>query len=258
MGRIHVENLSHAYGTSQVLKDISIDFNRDNFITIVGPNGSGKTTFIKKLLRNFSLSRKTIFLDQRDLLDYSLKSLAKKVASVPQHTDIRYDFSVEDIVMMGRTPYIERFKGETLEDQRIVRRVLEETDLLSLKDRSFLTLSGGEKQRVIIARALAQEPEVLILDEPINHLDISHKVKIMQLIKRLSVEKDIVVITILHDLNFSLKYSNRCVLLKDGEVFESGHPMDVLTKTNISDVYDVSVEILEYNNDEKLIVLPIS
>jgi iron complex transport system ATP-binding protein len=258
MGQISINNLNHSYGQTQVLKGISIDFNDDRFITVVGPNGSGKTTFIKKLLRNYSLNKKTIYLDQKDIVTYSSKNYATKVAAVPQNTDIRYDFTVEEIVLMGRTPYVERFKGETSNDHAIVNRVLEETDLLPLKNRSFLTLSGGEKQRVIIARALAQEPEVLILDEPINHLDISHKVKIMKLIKKLSVEKEIVVITILHDLNFSLKYSNQCILLKDGKIYNNGHPNDVLTKKNISDVYDVNVEILEYNNHEKLIVLPIA
>jgi len=258
MGKIKVENLSHSYGHEKVLNNISINIENDHFITVVGPNGSGKTTLIKKLLRNFKLTKKTIFLDNKDVVDYKSKEFAKKIAAVQQNTNINYDFSVEDIVLMGRTPYIERFKSETHKDYEIVERVLKETDLYELKDRSFLELSGGEKQRVIIARALAQEPEILILDEPINHLDIKHKVKIMKLMKKLSVEKGIVIITILHDLNFSLKYSDYCILLKNGEIYDDGHPNDVLTQKNISDVYDVDIEVLEYNKNEKLIVLPIN
>jgi iron complex transport system ATP-binding protein len=256
MGKIKVNSLSHSYGQVKVLDNISIDIEKNHFITVVGPNGSGKTTFIKKLLRNFKLTKKTIFLDNKDIREYKSKEFAKKIAAVQQNSDIRYDFSVEDIVLMGRTPYVERFKSETKKDFEIVDRVLKKTDLFKLKDRSILELSGGEKQRVIIARAIAQEPEILILDEPINHLDIKHKVKIMKLIKDLSIEKDIVVITILHDLNFSLKYSDYCILLKDGRIFDDGHPVDVLTKKNISEVYDVDVEIIGYNGNEKLIVLP--
>jgi len=257
MGKIKVENLSHSYGREKVLNNINVNIENDHFITVVGPNGSGKTTFIKKLLRNFKLTKKTIFLDNKDVVDYKSREFAKKIAAVQQNTNINYDFSVEDIVLMGRTPYIERFKNETHKDYQIVERVLKETDLFELKDRSFLELSGGEKQRVIIARALAQEPEILILDEPINHLDIKHKVKIMKLMKKLSIEKEIVVITILHDLNFSLKYSDYCILLKDGKIYNDGHPNDVLTKESINDVYDVNIEVLEYNGSEKLIVLPI-
>ncbi|MEA1974453.1 MAG: ABC transporter ATP-binding protein [Bacillota bacterium] len=257
MGKIIVNNLSHFYGSMKVLNDISIDIENNHFITVVGPNGSGKTTFIKKILRNIDLSKKTIFLDDKDIRMYKSKEFAKKIAAVAQNSNIRYDFSVEDIVLMGRTPYVARFKGETKKDFSIVEKVLKETDLYELKDRSFLELSGGEKQRVIIARALAQEPEVLILDEPINHLDIKHKVKIMKLIKELSINKKIVVIIILHDLNFSLKYSDYCILLKKGEIYKDGHPNKVLTKQNISEVYDVDVEIIGYNGDEKLIVLPI-
>lgn len=258
MGQIKVNNLSHSYGSRKVLKNISIDLEDNKFITVVGPNGSGKTTFIKKLLRNHHLNKKKIYLDGKDVVDYKSKIFAKKVAAVPQNTNIQYDFSVYDIVLMGRTPYVDRFKGETQNDLDIVEKVLIETDLIKLKERSFLNLSGGERQRVIIARALAQEPEVLILDEPINHLDISHKMKIMKLIKKLSIEKDIKIITIIHDLNFSLKYGDKCILLKNGEIYKQGLPNQVLTKENIKKVYGVEVDILEYTNKEKIIVLPIA
>jgi iron complex transport system ATP-binding protein len=256
MESLRIKNLNHAYVKEPVLKDINLDFEKESFITIVGPNGSGKSTLIKKILKSIKPERNTIFLNNKDILGYNAKEYSKIVASVPQNTSVNYDFTVEEIVMMGRTPYISRFRGETDEDHAIVKRVLEETDLVTLKDRSFTSLSGGERQRVIIARALAQQPKILILDEPINHLDIKHKIQLMKLIKKLSEQKDIKVILVLHDLNFVYKYSDYCILLDEGKIYDRGAPSDVLTTENLKKVYDVDVQIMKNTFHDNIIVLP--
>lgn len=254
MNRLDIKNLDHSFGKTEILKNISLEFDNKKFITIIGPNGCGKTTFVKKMLKNYKINRKTIYLNNEDIYDIHTKDFAKVVASVPQNTDIKYNFSVQEVVRMGRHPYINRFKGESEEDHLIIENVLEEMDLVDLKDRAFPTLSGGEKQRVIIARALAQQPGIIILDEPINHLDIRHKVEIMKLLKKLSIEKDLMVITILHDLNFSLRYSDYCVLLQNGDVYKDGVPTEVLTEKNISDVYEIDVTISASHDRGKMIL----
>ena len=211
------------------------------FTGIIGPNGSGKTTLLKLISRVLKPSGGSICLDGREIASFSQKELARRMAVVTQDGDAGYLFTVEEIVLMGRAPFLGRFQSETMEDRAIVRQVLEMTGCTHLRERRLSELSGGERQRVMIARALAQEPKVLLLDEPTNHLDIGYQQEILDLVKRLSVTHGVTVVAVLHDLNLAAYYCQMLLLLNEGKIFSSGAPAEVLTAQNISNVYRTHV-----------------
>ncbi|MBT9139886.1 MAG: Hemin import ATP-binding protein HmuV [Dehalococcoidia bacterium] len=239
--RITVQNLTFTYADRKVLKEICFDVESGTFFGIIGPNGSGKTTLIKLLSRVLRPGSGLVELGERALNSYSQNDLAKVMAVVVQDTFAGYLFSVEEIVMMGRTPYLGRFQAETLQDYAIVRQALELTGCLELRQRKIAELSGGERQRVMIARALAQQPKVLLLDEPTAHLDIGYQQEILDLVKRLCLTEGLTVISVLHDLNLASYYCNGLVLLAQGEIAAAGSPDHVLTTENISRVYKTAI-----------------
>ncbi|MBN2794823.1 MAG: ABC transporter ATP-binding protein [Clostridia bacterium] len=246
MHSITIENLNWSYDQKEILKDISLKIKGGLFTGIIGPNGSGKTTMAKLLSKLLKTSKKTIFINNEDLSEIKIAQLAKSMAMVPQTTNITYDLTAYEVVLLGRTPHLKRFQQESHKDYEIVKAVMEETDTWQYKDRLIHQLSGGERQRVIIARALAQEPEVLILDEPVTYLDVHHQIQVMTLIKQLSETRNMTIVTILHDLNYALKYCDQVMMLHDGKVFKYGEPTEVVTKENILHVYDLDVSILEH------------
>ncbi|KQC03368.1 MAG: hypothetical protein APR53_05375 [Methanoculleus sp. SDB] len=225
----------------RILSHISFKVADGTFFGIIGPNGSGKTTLIKALSRILIPRSGAIFLEERDLVGFSYRDLAREVSVVPQETSISFDFTVEDIVMMGRHPYLTRFSSETPEDLEIVRHAMELTNTLRFKDRSVNEISGGERQRVIIARALAQQPKILLLDEATSHLDISHEMEILSIITNLKGE--VTVVAIFHDLNLAALYCDELVLLNEGRIVNIGTPAEVLTRENIREVYGIDVLI---------------
>ncbi|MBS3897454.1 MAG: heme ABC transporter ATP-binding protein [Dethiobacter sp.] len=241
--KIAVQNLSFTYAEHKVLTEISLTVESGNFFGIIGPNGSGKTTLLKLLSRVLRPESGLVKLGERALDSYSQNDLAKVMAVVVQDTFAGYLFSVEEIVMMGRTPYLGRFQAETLQDYALVRQALELTGCLELRQRKIAELSGGERQRVMIARALAQQPKVLILDEPTAHLDIGYQQEILDLVKRLCLTEGLTVVTVLHDLNLAAYYCNELVLLEQGRIAAAGSPADVLTAENIARVYKTAVLI---------------
>ncbi|BEP27737.1 ABC transporter ATP-binding protein [Helicovermis profundi] len=245
MNNVEIKNLNYSYVNKEIIKDISLSISHGSFNCILGPNGSGKTTLVKNIVKLLYPSKDTIYISNKEINEYKRKELSRKIALVPQSTIIEYDFTVEEIVMMGRMPYQKRFKTETEEDYLIVKESMIKTDTYVLKDRFINNLSGGEKQRAIIARAIAQEPQVLVLDEPVSYLDIHHQVEIMKLIKKLSLEKGITVITILHDVNLAIEYADNIVLLKDGKVYSSGSSENIVNEKSIKEVYDVNVAVIK-------------
>ena len=242
---IDIKNFSYSYDSNNIINDINLHIRDGSFNCILGPNGSGKTTLIKNIVRLLEPEKESIYISKKDIIDYSRKELSQNLALVPQTSFIEYEFTVEDIVMMGRMPYQKRFSSETAEDVKIVESAMIDTDVFYFKDRSINNLSGGERQRVIIARALAQKPKILILDEPISYLDIHHQVEIMKLIKKLSVENNITVIMILHDINFAIEYAENILFLKDGKIYASGTSDEVITSEIIKSVYGVNACIIK-------------
>jgi iron complex transport system ATP-binding protein len=224
-----------------VLNNVSLNVKAGELVSIIGPNGSGKTTLLKCMSGILPPKSGVTALLGKDILSFKKRELAKLMAYVPQNTSIEFGFSVLDIVLMGRSPYLGPFQSETLDDLKIVDEAMEMTNIVHIKDKKVTEISGGERQRVIIASALAQTPKVLLLDEPVSNLDIQHQMEVLGILKRLTEEKMITVVAVLHDLNLAAEYSDTVMLLKDGRVVKSGTPLEVITADNINDAYQTNV-----------------
>ncbi|WP_270474571.1 ABC transporter ATP-binding protein [Clostridium cochlearium] len=253
---IILNNLNFSYNEKHILKNINISFERNKFYSILGPNGSGKTTLLKNILKALPTTDKTIYIDAFDINNYKNKDLAKKMSSVPQNTNLEFDFTSFDVVLMGRSPHLKRFERESNKDYEIVREAMEITNTWHLKDKYINQLSGGERQKVIIARALAQESSIILLDEPISNLDIQNQIEIMDTLKFLN--RDVTIISVLHDLNLAAQYSDYILLLKNGEIFFKGTPEKVLSVNNLKYVYDVNTYIIKNPVTGKPHIIPIS
>lgn len=251
------KGLKWKYEENLILDAINLKIEKGKFYSIIGPNGSGKTTLIKNILKLLEPSKNTIFLRNIDITSLSIKDMAKKMASVPQDTIIEFDFSVIDIVMMGRTPYLKRFESESEKDLEICKEAMEMTDTWRLRHKSIQTLSGGERQRVIVARAIAQQTDVLLLDEPISHLDIHHQVEILDTALYLTEKRNMTVVAVLHDLNLAAQYSDHLFLLHGGKILSQGIPEEVITEDAIYQAYKMQSHIIKNPLTGKPHVFPI-
>lgn len=227
-----------------ILKDINCVLEQGNFYGIIGPNGSGKTTLVKNILRLMKADHGSIELNAINVHDYKRKDFAKSIGWVPQNTSLDSSFSVYDIVMMGRVPYQKRFADVSKEDDSIVLKAMKLTDCYSLREKEFSLLSGGEAQRVLAARAIAQDTSWLILDEPTSSLDVKHQIELMNSMVTLNQEKKRTILTVLHDINLASSYCSHIIMMKDGEIYSQGETEDVLTKENLRKVYKIHFDIL--------------
>lgn len=244
-GELEARGVSFSYGEHQVVRDVSLMVRSGEFTAIIGPNGSGKTTLLKNLLRILPPEAGTILLDSREISGLSRREYARAAGSVPQNPALDYEYSVKEIVLMGRYPHIGRFQRLSPLDHKIAEKAMLRADILDLQHHRITQISGGEAQRVVIARALTQEPRILALDEPTNHLDIRHQAAILALLKDLCRDQEIAVVAILHDLNFALSYADAVLLLQEGSVFRAGKAREVLTPASIKAVYGVEAAITE-------------
>lgn len=235
---LDIKEIDSYYGKEKILESIGLIAEK-GFMGIIGPNGCGKTTLLRSISRVLKPLRGTVLLDGADIYELNAKDVAKDMAVVPQDNPLKFDFTVMDMVLMGRNPHLGRFEMESSDDVEIAKRAMEFTNILHLAERPVTELSGGERQMVTIARALAQEPKILLLDEPTSHLDIKHQVEILNLIKRLS--NDLVVIGVFHELNLASRYCDELILLSKGKVFVTGKPEEVITAENIESVYGIKV-----------------
>lgn len=236
---IQTNDIQVAFGSKAILHDISLDIRDKEFVGIIGPNGSGKSTFLKCLYRVLQPNGGKIFFDGTEMSSLSHRDTALKMAVVAQHSTVNFDFSVLEMVLMGRSPYKGLLDRDQLDDYEIARHALAQVGLSDFESRNFNTLSGGEQQRVILARALAQRTECLVLDEPTNHLDIKYQLELMTIVKRL----DATVVSAIHDLNLAAIYCDRIIALKDGHIVCSGTPQDVLSSDTIHHIYGVSAMV---------------
>ena len=243
MSLLGVESLSYSYDEKTVLEHISLGVERGEMIGILGPNGCGKTTLLKNLNKNLRPHGGCVMIDGEDIDIISKKEIAKNVAVVPQSNEIRFAFTVREIVTMGRMPFQESLRGETRNDLEIINRAMEQTGLTEYADRYINTLSGGERQRAVIARAITQTPKVILMDEPTLHLDINMQFEVLDLIQKLSRENGLAVVMVSHDLPMVTRYCDRVILIHDHKVFAMGTPEEVLTKENMRIVFNVDAEL---------------
>ena len=249
MSVIKIDRLSFKYD-KEILKNISVDIEAGAFVSLLGINGAGKSTLLKNLNQILSPYKGTIYIRGENLKHMKRSQLAKKMAYVSQQNEAPQN-TVFDSILIGRVPYI---KGKaTKEDYAMVQEIIGRLNLNDYAMREATSLSGGEFQKVVLARALAQEPEILLLDEPTSNLDIRNQVEVMKLMKQYCKDKQISVIVSIHDMNLSLQFSDKYLMLKDGEVFKYGSK-EIITKENIRTVYGLDVDILKYKN-RKIVIL---
>lgn len=239
---LEVRNIVCGYN-SFLLKGMNFKVEEGEFLGIIGPNGSGKTTLLRALTKILKPLKGKIFFEGKDIGQMKFKELAKKVAVVSQNPEISF-ITVEDFVLLGRIPHYKSFQLlETKKDLEVAEECLALTDTFKLKDKLMGEISGGERQLTFIARALTQQPKLLLLDEPTTHLDITHQIGILDLLKRLNKEFELTVIMVLHDLNLASEYCHRLLMMNEGQIHQIGSPQEVLTYQVIEEVYKTVVVV---------------
>lgn len=251
--KIEIKGVEFGYSTSPVLKNIDLKINGPQLVSIIGPNGVGKSTLIHCINKILSPTKGVVLIDGKDVSETSLKELALKVGYVPYSANDAFPLSVVDTVLMGRHPHSSWKSLDS--DLDVVYSTLKLMNIEHLSMRSFDELSAGQHQKVMIARGLVQEPEVLLLDEPTSNLDIKHQMEVTRILRNLSQEKNILVIMISHDLNIAAKYSDNMIMLSGGSIYAVGKPSEVLTENNIRAVYGVDSEIIMSHNRPHIIML---
>ncbi len=241
-----------AYDGIPALDGIDLEIETGDFVGIVGPNGSGKTTLLKMICRSLKYQQGEVYLGQQHLGEMSRLQIAKEVAVVPQELTAAFPFTVWEMVSMGRHPYMGRFSSLTAKDDAIIHQALDEVGLTDLKKRFYVQLSGGEKQKVLIAQALAQEAAILLLDEPTSHLDISRQLEIMSLVADLNKRQGRTVVAVMHDLNLAANFCRRLILMKKGKITNYGPTESVLNRKNLMKLFATEVIIERHRTTGKL------
>ncbi|MGL4946273.1 MAG: ABC transporter ATP-binding protein [Cetobacterium sp.] len=246
---IKIENLSFSYGGKEILKNINLDIENGKMIGILGPNGCGKSTFLKNILGYLIPNHGEVIFEDRNAKDISKKNKAKIISFVPQKSNLMTNMSVENFVLMGRLPHLKSsWSGYSFGDLKIVNDTLKNLELEKFSKRIAVSLSGGEFQRVLLARALTQEPKILLLDEPTSALDLNHAVELLSNVKKLVLEKSLTSIAVLHDLNLAAMFCDKIVMMKDGIIKFHGTPEEVLTEKNLAAIYNLKSKIIKDEN----------
>jgi iron complex transport system ATP-binding protein len=243
MSAICAQNINFRYETKPVMDDVSFTLENAQILAVIGPNGSGKTTLLKIINGSLFPDSGALLINGKDTRQWSRREIARTVAIVPQETAAVFPFYAEEIVLMGRFPHLQALGFENKKDYRIVHEAMEKTDALAFARRPFNELSAGERQRVLIARALAQEPKILLLDESTVFLDIKHQVQFLSLLRQLSGAQNLTVIFVTHDINLAAQNAHQIILLHCGKKYAIGTPAEVITAQNIKEVYDVDVGV---------------
>lgn len=243
MEAIKLDKLCLSYGERIIVEDMNVDIKAGEIVSIIGPNGSGKSTVLKSIAKLLCPCCGTLYLKDKCILEMTNREVARKLAILLQHNTCPSDISVRDLVYYGRLPHKKWYKSKDEQDKKIVEWAIENTKLESLENKTIDNLSGGERQRVWLAVALAQEPEVLLLDEPTTYLDIGYQLELLDLVKDLNKKLKMTIIMVLHDLNQAAKYSDKIIVLNEGKIVETGRPGKVITKDLLRQVYSVDSTI---------------
>lgn len=237
------ENITADYGKRAILKNLTLAVEKGKVTAIIGENGCGKSTLLKTVFDKSLISEGNIILDGKSIREYSRKQLSKKIAYLSQSHSVPPDTTVYSLVSLGRYPHRKFARGLDKYDVTAIENALKLTGLISLKDRPYSSLSGGEAQRARIAMAVAQDAHILILDEPTTHLDVAYQLEVMELIKRLSRERGTTVLTVLHDINAAARFADRLCAIKDGNAVVCGTPEDVVTSENLARIFDIDATV---------------
>jgi iron complex transport system ATP-binding protein len=258
MSELLMKDVSFSYRDGFSLRHINLTVEEGEMVALIGPNGSGKTTLVRLAAGVLTPERGEVLVDGASLKSLSRREIARRIAVVPQHFHMPFAFTVGEVVMLGRTPFVRTLSGETDGDYSIAGYAMEVAGIGQFSSRTFNELSGGERQKAVLAMALAQQPRLLLLDEPTAHLDINHQVEILGLVKGLNREQGVTVVGAMHDLNLAALYFDTVVVLKGGAVFAQGSPSAVLTEATIHAVFGASVQIDHHpsTNLPHIIILP--
>ena len=245
---IAVKQLSVTLGNRHILHDISVSIPMGKVTTLIGPNGCGKSTLLRSMIGYISSPSECVTIFAKPLSSYSQNQLARQMAFLPQVPNMPKDMTVEELVYCGRYPYQNWWKNTAKEDREIVDYALSITKTDHLRHQLIPSLSGGERQRVWIAMALAQEPKLLVLDEPTTYLDINHQLEIMELLKRLNREQGLTVLMVLHDLTQAVQYSDYMAVIKSGHLIAAGNTKDITSDSLFKEVFSVDVQVDNFDN----------
>ena len=239
--KLSIQNLEIEVAHQSIVRQVYLEVPDKKTVGLIGANGSGKSTLLRSIYKSIAPTQGTIYIDDIDVLNSPNKKVAKHLGVVGQFNELNFDLTVEQMVLLGRTPHKKMMEADNLYDYQRVQEALLRTNLMNYKDRSYISLSGGEKQRVILARTIAQEPQVMILDEPTNHLDIRYQLEILTAVQNLNITTFVA----LHDLELTASYCDYIYALKNGEVIAQGAPEAVLTEELIAEIYQVKCQIYE-------------
>jgi len=245
---IEINNLVTGYGKQRVLNRINLKFQPGDFSGILGPNGAGKSTLFRTLIRIIPVWKGSIRILGRDLKIWDHKALARKLALIPQEMQLQFDYKVRDLILMGRFPYLGYFQNYSEKDHYIVEQVMEQLDIKIFAEKIFSELSGGEKQRVSIARALVQKSDILLVDEAFSGLDIDHQLEFVRILSGINRDQNKTIILISHNINLLADYCKRLLLLKNGEVIAEGIPTEIMTTQNLRKLYSETFPIIVNKN----------
>ncbi|RDC49932.1 ABC transporter ATP-binding protein [Acinetobacter sp. RIT592] len=240
---ISCKNLKVGYEEKVIIENLSLSINKGEVVSIIGPNGCGKSTLLKTLSRIIKPMSGGIYIQNESIKKLKSKHISQKVCLLSQHNDAPGDLTVEELVYFGRIPHKKWYESKIKSDEDIVNWAIENTGLKRYKNTPINSLSGGERQRAYIAQALCQKPDILLLDEPTTYLDISYQLEVMELVREINEKFNITIVMVLHELNQASKYSDRLVIMKDGEIVSDGCPREVINKETIKQVYKIECDI---------------
>ena len=253
MTELVVKGLTFGYGPVPLLKDVSFTLDRPELVCVIGPNGVGKTTLVKCINKLLKLDSGSVTLDGEDVAGMRLMELARRMAFVPNRMDSVFRTSVAEMVLMGRFPFAQWANSDR--DLDVVDKAMDALNLQPLSHRDISELSSGQMQKVLIARGLAQEPRILILDEPTSNLDVKHQMEVMGFLRRYAADNGIIVLMVCHDLNMTAAFADRIIMVADGGIFADGTAWDIMTESNIREVYGVESKVVDVEGRPHVILL---